>query len=132
MEKLNLTDIQPTGWLADQLKVQMSGLTGRLYDVWDSVGAYSGWLGGTGESWERAPYYLDGLVPLSYYLHDEEHWKLCMNFISWTLNSQDSSGNFGPDSTKNDQWSRFIMLKVLVQYEEITQDKRVIPFMELY
>ena len=132
MEKLNLTDIQPTGWLADQLKVQMSGLTGRLYDVWDSVGAYSGWLGGSGESWERAPYYLDGLVPLSYYLHDEEHWKLCMNFISWTLNSQDSSGNFGPDSTKNDQWSRFIMLKVLVQYEEITQDKRVIPFMEHY
>ncbi|MGI6018342.1 MAG: beta-L-arabinofuranosidase domain-containing protein [Marvinbryantia sp.] len=129
MEKLNLTEIKPEGWLLDQLKVQMNGLTGILYDMWDSVGSYSGWLGGTGESWERAPYYLDGLLPLSYYLGDKKHWEICSRFIEWTLQSQDETGNFGPLSTKNqEQWSRYAMLKVLIQYAEITGDKRVIPF----
>lgn len=133
MKKLNLTEIRPEGWLLDQLKVQMNGLTGILYDMWDSVGSYSGWLGGTGESWERAPYYLDGLLPLSYYLNDKKHWDICCRFIEWTLNSQDETGNFGPLMTKNqEQWSRYAMLKVLIQYAEITRDERVIPFATNY
>ena len=128
LEKLKLTEIHPEGWLKRQLQIQMNGLTGKLYDIWDSVGSYSGWLGGTGESWERAPYYLDGLVPLSYYLEDKEHWELCCRFIEWTLNSQQEDGNFGPKVTLHEQWSKFAMLKVLIQYEEITGDARVIPF----
>lgn len=131
-DRLKVTEIQPTGWLLDQLKIQMKGLSGKLYEIWDSVGSYSGWLGGTGESWERAPYYLDGLVPLSYYLEDQEHWELCCRFIEWTLNSQDETGNFGPVCTKHEQWSRYAMLKVLIQYEEITGDERVLPFVEGY
>lgn len=130
--KLNLTEIQPEGWLLDQLKIQMNGLTGKLYQIWDSVGSYSGWLGGTGESWERAPYYLDGLLPISYYLKDEEHMDLCRRFLEWTLNSQDDDGNFGPVATKNDYWSRFIMMKVFVSYYEISGDPRVLPFMKKY
>ena len=51
LEKLKLTEIHPEGWLKRQLQIQMNGLTGKLYDIWDSVGSYSGWLGGTGESW---------------------------------------------------------------------------------
>lgn len=127
-DRLKVTEIRPNGWLMDQLKIQMNGLSGKLYEIWDSVGSYSGWLGGTGESWERAPYYLDGLLPLSYYLNDKEHWDLCCRFIEWTLNSQDETGNFGPVSTKQEQWSRYVMLKVLIQYQEITGDERVVPF----
>lgn len=127
-DRLKVTEILPEGWLLDQLTNQMNGLSGKLYDIWDSVGSYSGWLGGTGESWERAPYYLDGLLPLAYYLKDKERWELCCRFIEWTLNSQDETGNFGPVSTKHEQWSRYVMLKVLIQYQEITGDERVIPF----
>lgn len=132
LRKLNLTEVQPEGWLKRQLEIQMNGLSGRLYDIWDSVGSYSGWLGGTGESWERAPYYLDGLLPLSYYLKDERHWKICMDFVEWTLNSQTEDGNFGPVTTRGDYWSRYAMLKVLVQYYEITGDERVLPFEKKY
>ena len=42
----------------------------------------------------------------------------------WTLNSVDGEGNFGPVTSKEDYWSRFVMLKVLIQYHEITEDER--------
>ena len=129
---VNIPDVEPEGWLKDQFKIQMNGLTGKLYDVWDSVGSYSGWLGGTGENWERAPYYLDGLLPLAYYLKDKEHWDIAERFVEWTLNSVDEEGNFGPVTSKEDYWSRFVMLKVLIQYHEITEDERVLNLMGRY
>lgn len=131
-KRLKVNEIHPEGWLLEQLKIQMKGLSGKLFYIWESVGSYSGWLGGTGDGWERVPYYLDGLLPLSYYLDDQEHWDICQKFIDWTLNSQDESGNFGPLKTISDQWSRFQMLKVLIQYEEITNDSRVVPFVYGY
>ena len=125
-KKLVLTEVSPSGWLKEQMQMQMNGLTGCLHEKWDSVGTYSGWLGGTGESWERGPYYLDGLLPLSYYLKDEKHFEICKKFLDWTLKSQDNEGNFGPEQTKEDYWSRFIMLKVMIQYYEITKKEDII------
>ncbi|XCP86447.1 beta-L-arabinofuranosidase domain-containing protein [Roseburia hominis] len=132
MKTFLIPEVKAEGWLKRQLQVQMDGLTGCLHEVWDSVGSYSGWLGGTGENWERAPYYLDGLLPIAWYLKDEKRWNLAMRFIEWTLNSQDEEGNFGPEASKHDYWSRYVMLKVLIQYYEIKEDERVIEFFENY
>lgn len=129
--ELPLGSIKPEGWLKDQLHIQANGLTGKLGDYWDDVGSNSGWLGGTGESWERGPYYLDGLLPLAYLLNDEKLIKKVRKWIEWTLTSQTLEGQFGP-STNDDWWSRMVMLKVLIQYEEITGDQRVVPFMLKY
>src|SRR4029450_303180 len=63
--------IEPEGWRRRQLEIQAKGLTGRLDEFWPDVGAQSGWLGGPGESWERGPDYLDGLLPLGYLLENE-------------------------------------------------------------
>ena len=67
---LPLGSIRPAGWLARQLRVQADGMGGHLDEFWPDVGPNSGWLGGSGESWERGPYFLDGLVPLAYLLDD--------------------------------------------------------------
>ena len=123
---LSMRDIRPQGWLARQLQIQMEGMTGKLYEGWDSVGSYSGWLGGTGENWERGPYYLDGLLPLAFYLGDQEHYEIALRFVEWTLESTMEDGNFGPVSSREDYWSRFVMLKVLIQYKEISGDARVL------
>lgn len=129
--ELPLGAVAPEGWLLNQLKIQANGLTGYLEEIWDSVGPNSGWLGGTGENWERGPYYCDGLIPLAYLLNDEGLIKKAEKWINWTLNSQNEEGNFGPQDNL-DWWPRMVMLKALIQYYEATSDPRVIEFMRKY
>ncbi len=128
---LPLGQIKPRGWLKDQLRIQAEGMTGLLPDYWEPLGENSGWLGGSGESWERGPYYLDGLVPLAYLLEDSMLIEKARKWLEWTLNSQREDGMFGP-ADNDDWWPRMVMLKVLCQYEEATGDPRVIPFMLRY
>jgi hypothetical protein len=128
---LPLGSIQPRGWLLDQLHIQASGLTGHLGEVWADVGPNSGWLGGTGESWERGPYYLDGLLPLAYLLDDPRLKSIAQSFVNWTLDHPWPDGMIGPRSN-NDWWPRIVMLKALTQYHELTADPRVLPLMDRY
>jgi DUF1680 family protein len=123
--------IRSTGWLKGQLEIQARGLSGHLYETWADVGLNSGWLGGTGESWERAPYYLDGLTPLAWLLDDARLKAKAQSFFEWTLTHQASNGMIGPASN-NDWWPRIVMLKALTQYQEVTGDPRVIPLMDKY
>lgn len=123
--------IAPGGWLKSQLQIQAAGLGGRLDEVWPDVGPNSGWLGGAGESWERGPYFVDGLLPLAWQLNDPALKAKAQRFIDWTLESQQPNGMFGP-KTNDDWWPRIVMLKVLSQYCELTDDPRVVPFMTAY
>lgn len=128
---LPLTAVKPTGWLRRQLVIQAGGQTGHLDEFWPSVDKTSGWLGGKGESWERGPYYLDGLVPLAYLLNSPELKAKVKPWIEWTLQSQRPDGRFGPEKN-TDWWPNFVMCKVLTQYQEATGDPRVVPFLTKY
>src|SRR5258708_16614117 len=64
--QLPLGSVMPKGWLLDQLKLQASGLSGHLDEFWADLRPNTAWLGGSSESWERCPCFLDGLVPLAY------------------------------------------------------------------
>ena len=66
---LPLGAIRPAGWLQRQLRIQADGLTGHLDEFWPDV-AQSQWFGGKAEGWERAPYWLDGAIPLAWLLDD--------------------------------------------------------------
>src|ERR1700733_6772566 len=91
-ELLPLGSIRPSGWLKNQLRIQADGLSGHLGETWADVGPNSGWRGGAGESWERGPYYMDGLLPLAYLLEDERLKATAQRFIDWTLEHQAPNG----------------------------------------
>jgi uncharacterized protein len=128
---LALTSIRPKGWLLKQLEIQAAGLSGHLDEFWPDVGPESGWLGGKGESWERGPYFLDGLVPLAFTLQDETLIAKAKKWVNWTLEHQQPNGMIGPPGN-DDWWPRMVMLKVLTQYQEATADPRVIPLLMQY
>lgn len=123
--------IKPAGWLRRQLQIQADGLGGHLDETWPDVGPDSGWLGGKGESWERGPYFLDGLLPLAWQLDSEPLKAKARRFIDWTLDHPWPDGMFGPRGN-DDWWPRMVMLKVLTQFHELTGDPRVIPLMTNY
>jgi hypothetical protein len=130
-QPLRLGEIRPSGWLLRQMRLQADGMGGHLDEFWPDVGENSGWLGGTGESWERGPYFLDGLVPLAWQLDDVVLKAKAMRFIDWTLRHQQANGMIGPTSNE-DWWPRMVMVKALAQYADATGDVRVEPCLTKY
>lgn len=127
---LPLGSVKPKGWLRRQLEIQANGLSGHIDEFWPDL-ENSGWLGKTGESWERGPYYMDGLIPLAYLLDDPELVRKANTWVSWTIEHQREDGAIGPEKN-TDWWPDMIVLKALTQYQEATGDARVIPLMERF
>ena len=83
-QKLPLGAIQPEGWIRHQLQIMRDGTSGHLDEVYDKVKISNGWLGGTGDAWEETPYWLDGAVPLAWWLNDEILNGKVKKYIDWT------------------------------------------------
>ncbi len=132
--QLPLGSIKAKGWLLKQLELQKDGFTGNaeeLYPEAENLGKNSDWLGGTGNSWEKVPYYVKGLVALAYTLDDPGLKSKAQKWIDYTLEHQQESGLFGPLKMK-DWWPRMPFMYALQSYYEATNDKRVVPFLAKY
>src|SRR5512138_935346 len=92
---LPLGSIRPEGWLARQLRIQADGLSGHLDEFWPDVGQ-SKWFGGTAEGWERAPYWLDGAIPLAWVLEDQRLQGKMRRHVETILAGQRADGWYGP------------------------------------
>ncbi len=144
---LPLGSIKPAGHLLTMLELQRDGLTGNLDSIYSVVcGPDNGWLGGTGDCWERGPYWIDGLVPLAYILDDAKLKAKVQKWMDWSFANQRPDGYFGPYPNKEgtpkikgvqqtmslDWWPKMVMLKAMQQYYSATGDERVIKLMTNY
>ena len=144
---LPLGAIKPQGMLLKMLELQRDGLTGHLDSIYNVVcGDNNGWLGGTGDGWERGPYWIDGLVPLAYILDDANLKAKAQKWIEWSIKNQREDGYFGPNplpegykqipgtqqDMREDWWPKMVMLKVMQQYYTATQDKRILKLLTNY
>ena len=136
--RLPLGAVEATSFLKTQLELQRDGITGKMEEYPDFC-SNSGWLGGDGESWERGPYYVRGLVALAYTLKDEAMIQKAYKWMDWALSSQREDGNFGPMVMVNEWWAKMPMLMAIRDFYEAevfrgnTKDSaRVLNFFEKY
>ncbi len=136
---LPLGTIRPGGWLARQLKTQAQGISGHLDEFWPDV-RDSQWFGGHAEAWERAPYWLDGLIPLAYVLDEPDLKAKVVRYLDTIICSQHDDGWLGPRTmiaaagahaeTRYDLWGQILATKVLTQYYDATGDDRAVTALE--
>ncbi len=128
IRKLNPRNIIPEGWLADQLEIQKNGLSGNLDKIWRDV-RDSAWIGGTAESWERMPYFLDGFIPLGFLTGDEDIKARAKKYVYAIVDKQQPDGWICPCPTESsrtyDVWALFLIGKVLSVWLEYNDDKKV-------
>ncbi|MGD8896436.1 MAG: glycoside hydrolase family 127 protein [Acidobacteriota bacterium] len=134
LSPLPLGSIRPRGWLARQLRIQADGLTGHLDEFWPDVGR-SRWFGGDAEGWERAPYWLDGVIPLAWALDDARLMEKATGYVHQIVDRQRPDGWFEPVPTEPgakpyDMWAILLVQKVLAQFHEATGDERVFRSLE--
>ncbi len=130
---LPLGAIRPAGWLQRQLRIQADGLTGHLDQFWPDV-AQSQWFGGTAEGWERAPYWLDGAIPLAWLLDDGPMKARITRYVDTIVTNQRADGWYAPYpldavAKRYDLWAILLANKALAQYHEATNDARVLTAM---
>lgn len=126
-------EVRPTGWLQRQLRIQADGLSGHLDQFWPDV-RDSQWFGGSAEAWERAPYWLDGVIPLAYALPEETLMDRVTGYLDHIVEHQHDDGWLGPREMiaasgqaiqpRYDLWGQILATKVLLQAYDATGDDR--------
>ncbi len=127
---LPLGTVTPEGWLKRQLRIQADGLSGHLDEFWPDV-AKSQWFGGKAEGWERAPYWLDGAIPLAWVLDDAALKGRIKRYVEHIVANQREDGWYAPypadaGAKAYDIWSILLANKALLQYHEATGDDSVL------
>jgi DUF1680 family protein len=132
---LPLGEIEPTGWLRRQLRIQADGLSGHLDEFWPDI-RDSRWFGGDAEAWERAPYWLDGVIPLAYLLDDDDLKAKVERYMDYIITHQHDDGWLGPRTMiaasgqqahpRYDLWAQLLATKVVWQYHLASGDARAV------
>ena len=121
-------EIKPQGWLKRQLEIQAEGLSGNLHETWPDI-RDSAWIGGKREGWERVPYWLDGFIPLSYLLEDDEMIATVKKYIDAIVSAQQDDGWICPCNKekrkKYDTWAIQLICKTLKVYYDCSSDERI-------
>jgi hypothetical protein len=122
---------RPAGWLMRQLQLQASGISRQLPLFWPFFNASSWVTNDVGFApAQYIPYYLNGLVPLSYQLDDPHLTALRTSYIEYILSHQHPSGWLGhavprnataPSAVPhgvNEYWPKYLAINALESYAE--------------
>lgn len=110
---LPLGAVQPRGWLHDQLQVQANGLTSYLWSSYFFTPDDA-----------NPCYHQEGVVALAFELNDPRLLALARGYVERRITDQTTSASltFGNAS----------MMRFLMEYQEATGDKRIIPWMRAW
>ena len=95
LTRLGAGSIKPLGWLLDELNLQAKGISGQLPFFWHYLN-WTDWMGTGKDPYGREggaprqflPYYLNGLIPLSYQVDDPNLVMLRHRYMTHILATQ--------------------------------------------
>jgi hypothetical protein len=149
LQRLDVGAIKPLGWLKDELSLQAKGLSGQLPYFWGYFNN-SAWMkehtDNGGQPHQFIPYYLNGLIPLSYQVHDDNLVALRDRYVEFILGHQNITsgpdgpyGWLGPDIPRHEDvnehdppavnyWSKYLAVEAFESYAEAapSQKERVV------
>ena len=127
LRRLRVGSTKPTLWLGRQLQLQGNGLSGQLPYFWPYFND-SAWLGGRGtQPHQFIPYYLNGLVPLSYQIQDDNLVAIRERYLEYIfqLQANQTSGWLGPEIPRDasptearNYWSKYLAIEAFEAYAE--------------
>ncbi|TDW17649.1 beta-L-arabinofuranosidase domain-containing protein [Kribbella kalugense] len=138
-QKLPPGAIQPRGWLAQQLELQVNGLCGRYDEISDFlVYDTNGWVDPAQGAWEELPYWLRGFGDLGYVTGNTGVLTRTEQWMNGIIKTQAADGWFGPERLRTsleggpDFWPGMPLLAAFRSWYEYSGDERVISFMTKY
>jgi hypothetical protein len=123
LQRLGCGATKPAGWLKDELTLQARGISGQLPYFWEYFNK-SAWMGEKGRDPQQfLPYYLQGMIPLSYQVDDSNLEALREEYIDFILANQSgrTDGWLGPpvkSSDPHEYWSKYDMIEALEYFAE--------------
>ncbi|WP_329004124.1 glycoside hydrolase family 127 protein [Kribbella sp. NBC_00709] len=138
-QKLPPGAVEPRGWLAQQLELQVDGLCGRYDEISDFlVYDTNGWVDPAQGAWEELPYWLRGFGDLGYVTGNTGVLTRTEQWMNGIIKTQAADGWFGPERLRTslesgpDFWPGMPLLAAFRSWYEYSGDERVIPFMTKY
>ena len=139
LQRLAVGATKPMGWLLDELTLQAKGLSGQLPYFWHYLN-YSTWTGLSnradaprgkdpygregGSPDQFMSYYLNGLVPLSYQVEDENLVALRTRYLTYILEQQNTTGSppagwLGVDvGNPLEYWPKYLAIEAIESWAE--------------
>ena len=137
--KLPSGSVRGSGWLAQQLSLETSGIAGS----YDQVSHFldtgtTGWIHPSQTGWEEVPYWLRGLASLAGVTGDPALRSKTTTWVNGILSTAQPDGFFGPTSLRTslgggpDFWPYMPLLQALCTYQEWSGDSRIVPFLSKF
>ncbi len=123
--KLPFGAVRPQGWLNTQLNLQANGMTGHIDEFYGPLKS----LSGLNRSIEYLFCYHEGLMALAYLMNNQTLITKAKTAVDYFINSQTSDGNF---LGTTEAFDHVAICRGMIEYYEITNDSRVIPFLTKY
>lgn len=134
--KLPAGSVRATGWLAQQLALDTTGIAGSYDEISHFlVYATTGWTDRTKSGWEEVPYWLRGLSALAAVTGDAGLRSKVATWVNGIVATAQPDGFFGPSALRTslgggpDFWPYMPMLQALRTYQEYSGDSRIIPML---
>lgn len=121
-----VSSFKPQGWLLRQLRIEADGLTGHLDEFYPTI-KDSRWVGGGHEMLicDGLPLWLNGFIPLTYLLGDDNLKARLKRYIDKLLELQAPDGWICPTpmngTDSNEKRDHFDMLALFVMMRALTQ-----------